>query len=127
MQEIDVAELFLLYYEVLENADRFAAYDFDNDLTEFVFTDLDTDLSSFYHQDTLTKLLDNDYITKEIEGLSSQLRIHYFSMIDADKWNAKSLNNKDVQWVELFARISNIKDKVDKYYPVLKNTITYRL
>jgi hypothetical protein len=119
MKEIDVAESFALYYEILENADRFIAFDFDNELLEFVFTELATDLNSFYHQNTLNRLLDNGYINNEIEELSTQLRNHYFSMIDADKWDVEKLNNKDAEWIELFSRIKEIKEKVDKY-PGLK-------
>ncbi|UPT65216.1 MAG: hypothetical protein M0D57_11595 [Sphingobacteriales bacterium JAD_PAG50586_3] len=124
MKEIDVPVSFGYYYVVLENADSFVAFDFDEALTEFVFTDLDTNLHSFYHEETLTKLLDNEYITKEIEGQSTELRNYYLSMVDADQWNVEGLTAKAPEWVELFAKIKALKDKVDQYDKPLPEYLT---
>jgi hypothetical protein len=74
----------------------------DNDTIEgIILEDIEPDIRATLYDETLNKLLHNNYINGEIFEKCSELRDKYLLLKDKDKWSIDFIRN-DPEWKEFF-------------------------
>jgi len=115
MDNITIEKLNELFIDTLEKCSSRILQKDDDEIEYDLFEEFDIGMRSFLHEESLNRLLSENYINKEIMILSKKLRETALA-IDEDKWNLEEAKTTK-EWADIFYlsdRILEIKLDYDK-------------
>lgn len=110
---ISIDKLMDFYMDTLQKCGVYLLDMEDEDIEYNIFEEFDINVVSFLHQNTLSKLKDENLISEQIVEKSIELREKYLAMQNAETCNVESVRNNK-EWRSILELSDNIKSLIDK-------------